>query len=77
MSEEGLIVETHPALHGFLYDRGIDPQEAPTWRLFGSGELESTVDDSRVTVAITIDGETLMATVDSTGTVTSSSRTDR
>ncbi|WP_336361356.1 DUF7351 domain-containing protein [Haladaptatus sp. ZSTT2] len=67
----------HPALQGFLYDRGIGPKETPTWRLFGSDELEITTDDSGVTIAITIDAETLTATIDTTGMVTSVSRTDR
>ncbi len=76
----GLPLYYHPASVSFLYDHGIDVTTTPTW------EVAARQDDQRaeivsgeplrVEVSFTMDGETLVATVDENADVAAVERRD-
>jgi hypothetical protein len=67
----------HPATQGFLFDHGVDPSSAPSWRLARTRDIETSVTDDGVTVRIAVDGDTLTGHLDTTGSVTRVDRSDR
>ncbi|WP_254543002.1 winged helix-turn-helix domain-containing protein [Halomarina pelagica] len=74
-----LPVYYHAAALGFYADHGIDAMTTPSWRVTARHEaFEITTvseDPPAVRVEITVDGETLVAHVDATATVTAVERT--
>lgn len=67
----------HPATQGFLYDHGVDPSTTPNWRRTSSRDVDVVADGDGATVTLTLEGDTLTATVDAAGRVTSVDRSDR
>lgn len=65
----------HPATQGFLHDQGADPLTTPSWRLFSMREVDVSADADGASVILTLDGETLTATVGPMGRVRALDRT--
>lgn len=73
MADPALIVLSHPAVRGFLWEREVDLGDRPwalEWCRPGNARQTAT-DPIRVVVDVTAGGDTLSVTLDETGTVES------
>jgi hypothetical protein len=76
MADPALIVLSHPAVQGFLWESGVDVHDRPwalEWCRPGDARVSAT-DPLRVAIDVVADGETLTVTLNETATVVRVSR---